>query len=347
MWWRRSITICFVVLMAAMPRADGAGVALAAQAEKTKAYDEEFERARQLLQRHEYFEALKGFQKANQLAGGRSASCFVGMAQAMVGMKTWPNVIETAQTAIELAQDDPLLRARAHTARGTAFQSLAEKDPSKLRDAEREFRLALEADPESRIADLHFNLGVVLMKQMRDEEGIAELNKEVAQRAHGSTAEEARMLIANPKRARERYAPDFSVVTANGRPITLESLRGKVVLLDFWGSWCQPCVRAVPSLRKLQKEHANDEFVMLGISSDKDGKTWSAFTAKNGMVWPQYWDEDRTMQRTFDVRVFPTYILLDGDGIERLRVSGTGYHESKVLVERIEQQIKMAGKPGG
>ena len=343
MRWLRPIAIWLIVLTAAMPHVHGAGVALA-QAEKTKAYDEEFERARQLLQRHEYFEALKGFQKANQLAGGRSAGCFVGMAQAMLGMKTWQNVIETAQTAIELAQDDPLLRARAHTARGTAFQSLAEKDPSKLRDAEREFRLALEADPESRIADLHFNLGVVLMKQLRDAEGIAELNKEVAQRAHGSTAEEARLLIANPKRARERYAPDFSVVTANGRPITLESLRGKVVLLDFWGSWCQPCVRAVPSLRKLQKEHANDEFVMLGISSDKDGKTWSAFTAKNGMVWPQYWDEDRTMQRTFDVRVFPTYILLDGDGIERLRVSGTGYHESKVLADRIEEQLKTAGK---
>jgi len=178
---------------------------------------------------------------------------------------------------------------------------------------------------------------------MRDEEGIAELNKELAQRAHGSTADEARMFVANPKRAREHYAPDFSVLTADGRQITLESLRGKVVLLDFWGSWCQPCVRAVPSLRKLQKEHVNDAFVMLGISSDKDGKTWSAFTAKNGMVWPQYWDEDRKMQRTFDVRVFPTYILLDGDGIERLRVSGTGYHDSKILSDRIEQQIKTAG----
>jgi len=347
MWWLRPMTIGLVVLVAAMPCAHGTGVVLAAQAEKTKAYDEEFERARQLLQRHEYFEALKGFQKANQLAGGRSARCFVGMAQAMLAMKTWQNAIETAQTAIELAQDDPLLRARAHTARGTAFQSLADKDPSKLRDAEREFRQALEADPESRVADLHFNLGVVLMKQKRDEEGIAELNKELTQRAHGSTAEEARALIANPKRAREKYAPDFSVLTADGRQVTLESLHGKVVLLDFWGSWCQPCVKAVPSLRKLQKEHANDAFVMLGISSDKDGKTWSAFTAKNGMVWPQYWDEDRTMQRTFDVRVFPTYILLDGDGIERLRVSGTGYHEAKVLADRIDEQIKTPSKPGG
>ena len=342
MWWLRSITICLVVLMAAMPRTHGAGVALAAQAEKTKAYDEEFERARQLLQRHEYFEALKGFQKANQLAGGRSASCFVGMAQAMVGMKTWPNVIETAQTAIELAQDDPLLRARAHTARGTAFQSLAEKDPSKLPDAEREFRQALEADPESRIADLHFNLGVVLMKQRRDDEGIVELRKEIAQRANGSTADDARALIANPRRARENFAPDFTLQTAEGREISLASLHGKVVLLDFWGTWCPPCVRALPSLRQLHKAHANEAFVIVGVSSDKDPKVWSAFTAKNGMVWPQYWDENRMMQRTFGVKVFPTYVLLDGDGIERLRVSGAGYHESKVLADTIEKQLKNA-----
>ena len=98
----------------------------------------------------------------------------------------------------------------------------------------------------------------------------------------------------------------------------------------------------MPALRKLHKEHATDAFVMLGISSDKDGKTWSAFTAKNGMVWPQHWDENRQMQRTFGVRVFPTYVLLDGDGIERMRVSGSGYHESKVLAAAIDKQIKSA-----
>jgi thiol-disulfide isomerase/thioredoxin len=344
MRWVRPIAMGLVLLAAAMPRAHDAGMALAAQADKTKAYDEEFEKARQLLQRHEYFEALKGFQKANQLAGGRSAECLVAMAQAMLGMKTYQNVVETAQTAIELAQNEPLLRARAHTARGTAFQSLAEKDPSKLRAAEREFRQALEADPESRVADLHFNLGVVLMKQMRDEEGIAELNKELAQRANGSTADEARTLIANPRRARQNYAPAFSVLTADGQQSTLEFLHGKVVLLDFWGTWCPPCVRSVPSLRKLQKAHAQDAFVILSISSDEDGKVWSAFTAKNGMVWPQYWDENRKRQRTFGVRVFPTYVLLDGDGIERLRMSGAGYHESKVLADTIEEQLKTSGK---
>jgi hypothetical protein len=46
------------------------------------------------------------------------------------------------------------------------------------------------------------------------------------------------------------------------------------------------------------------------------------------------------MQRTFDVKVFPTYVLLDGDGIERIRVSGAGYHESKALADAIEQQLR-------
>jgi thiol-disulfide isomerase/thioredoxin len=95
---------------------------------------------------------------------------------------------------------------------------------------------------------------------MRDEEGIAELKKEIAIRANGTTADESRSLIANPRRAREKYAPDFSLVSTAGEKFTVESLRGKVVLLDFWGTWCAPCVRAVPSLRKLHKEHAKDAF---------------------------------------------------------------------------------------
>jgi thiol-disulfide isomerase/thioredoxin len=314
--------------------------ALAAAQTAKPSYDAEYEKAQTLLHRAEFFEALKGFQKANLLAGGKSAGCFVGMARAMVGMKTWVNVIETAQTAIELSKSEPLLLAQAHTARGTALQALGEKDPVKLRDAEQEFRLALEADPESRIADLHFNLGVVLMKQQRDDEGRAELQKEIAQRENGSTADEARAMIADPRRAREHFAPDFSIDTAGGKEISLASLHGKVVLLDFWGTWCPPCVRAVPSLRKLHEAHANDSFVIVGISSDKDPKVWSAFTAKNGMVWPQYWDANTRMQRTFEVKVFPTYVLLDGDGIERLRVSGAGYHESKALADAIEQQLR-------
>ena len=308
--------------------------------DKAKAATDEIDKGRQLLQRHEYFEALKTFQRANELAGGRSAECYVLMAQAMLGMKAYQNVVEAAQTAIELAQDDSRLLARAHSARGLAFQSLAEKDPTKLRDAESEFRAALAADPGSRIADLHFNLGVVLMKQKRDDEGIAELQQEVAQRPHGTTADDSRALIANRRRAREPYAPDFSFVPAGGEPITSESLRGKVVLIDFWETACARCVRAVPALRKLQSDHTKDAFVILGISVDADELAWRTFTAKNGMVWPQYRDGDRRMGATFGVRDLPTYVLIDGEGIERLRVTGVGFQESKALGSAVDNQFK-------
>ena len=320
-------------------------LAVAARAQVARStFDDEFERARTLLSRREYFEALKGFQKANQLAGGASAACYVYMAQAMVGMKIWANVLTTAQTGIDLAGTDSRLLARAHTYRGLAFQALAEKDnePGKLRDAEAEFRAALVADPESILADLHFNLGVVLMKQMRDEEGIAELKNELAIRANGTTAEESRSLIANPRRAREKYAPDFSFVSTTGEKFTFESLHGKVVLFDFWGTWCPPCVRAVPSLRKLQKEHAKDPFLILGVSSDpdKDESKWRLFVEKNGMIWPQYRDSGREILTAFGVHAFPTYVLLDAEGIERFRATGTGFHESRGLGAAIDQQLK-------
>ena len=171
-------------------------------------FDAEFEKARTLLSRREYFEALKGFQKANQLAGGTSAACYVYMAQAMVGMKTLGNVYHRQPIDLQEPTRDS---RRGPYYRGLAFQALAEKDnePAKLRDAEAEFRAALVADPESILADLHFNLGVVLMKQSRDEEGIAELKNEIAIRANGTTADESRSLIANPRRAREKLRAGF------------------------------------------------------------------------------------------------------------------------------------------
>jgi cytochrome c-type biogenesis protein CcmH/NrfG len=66
-------------------------------------YEEQFEKGRQLLARREYFDALNAFQRANQLAGGKSAESFVGMAQAMIGMKVYKNAIGASQSAIELA----------------------------------------------------------------------------------------------------------------------------------------------------------------------------------------------------------------------------------------------------
>src|SRR5262245_27823041 len=91
-----------------------------AQVDKAQAFEEEFEKGRQLLQRREYFEALKTFQRANQLAGGRSAECFLAMARAMQGMKAYQNAVGSAQSAIDQAQGDKRLLARAQRLNGNA-----------------------------------------------------------------------------------------------------------------------------------------------------------------------------------------------------------------------------------
>jgi hypothetical protein len=67
-------------------------------------------------------------------------------------------------------------------------------------------------------------------------------------------------------------------------------------------------------VKKAQKDHANAPFVVVGISADRDGRAWRTFTDKNGRSWPQYWDENGKVQRLFDVRAIPIYVLLDAGG---------------------------------
>jgi thiol-disulfide isomerase/thioredoxin len=149
-------------------------------------------------------------------------------------------------------------------------------------------------------------------------------------------------MIENPRRAREAFAPNFSVVTLEREFVDLGSLKGKVVLLDFWGTWCPPCVAAVPTLKDLQKRHAKDPFVLLSVSSDGDEGIVRTFTEKNRLNWPQYWDRDRKVQVAFDVRAYPTYVLIDDEGIVQFRTTGGGLRGPAGLEDAIKKQIKAA-----
>jgi peroxiredoxin/Flp pilus assembly protein TadD len=307
-------------------------------------YDTEFQKGLDLLRRRQYEEALKSFKRANEMRDKKSAECFFGMAQAYQGLEAHKNVAEACDKMILFSEGDPKKQAQAYNLKGIALQALAEiKDQKKLQEAEAAFRqgLALGVD----LPVLHYNLGFTLMQQNRDPEGVAELKKYVDLQSGGTYVEQARKLIENPRRAREAYAPEFSITTSEGEYIALEDLRGKVVVLDFWGTWCPPCVASVPSLRSLHKRLAKEpSFMMIGISSDSEEETWRAFTTKEKMVWPQYWDRDRRVQRAFGVRAFPTYIVIDHEGIVRFRSSGTSWERTANLEDAIRKQVKIVAK---
>jgi TonB family protein len=307
--------------------------------------DADVDAAMQLLQGRKYEDALKAFRQANDRRGQNCAICYVGMARAYETLGAAKNVLESCDRALAVVGAEKFLAIQARQLKAVALQDLAHgKDPKRLREAEDELRAALSLDPTANY--LHFNLGLVLLREGRDADGVAELKEELAIRPSGAQADRARSMIENPRRAREAFAPNFSVVTLEHEFVDLISLKGKVVLLDFWGTWCPPCVAAIPTLKDLQKRHAKDPFVLLSVSSDGDEAVVRNFAEKNRLEWPQYWDRDRKVQVAFDVRAYPTYVLIDDEGIVQFRTTGGGPREPAGLEDAIRKQIKAATSRG-
>ena len=307
-------------------------------------YDDEFMHGRELYRRGKFEEALKSFKRANELRDKKSAECYGWMSETYMALEAYKNAIECADKVIELASNDPQLLAKAYNTKGLALQQSAErKDQKKLQAAEAVFRqgLAMKDPP----AILHYNLGVSLLQMNRDEEGVAELKIYVKDQPNGTYLETARMMIKDPRRARENFAPDFAFTSSEGEHITLDDLRGKVVLLDFWGTWCPPCVESVPDLRDLYKRYSKaGNFTIIGISSDSEEDTWREFTVKNKMVWPQYRDKDHHILRAFNIHAFPTYILIDHEGIVRFASVGLSWKSAANLSDAINKQLKLVAK---
>jgi peroxiredoxin len=307
-------------------------------------YESELAKGNDLLRRRRWEDALKSFKKANDLHDKKSVEAGLGMVQAYQGLEAYKNVVDTCEKIIEMSAGDPKIIAQVYNYEGIALQTQANaKDLKKLADAETVFRKGLALNTDLPI--LHYNLGVTLMELNRDSEGIAELKKYEAMNPEGSKAEEAAKLVANPRRAREAYAPDFSLTTAAGEFVTSEDLRGKVVLLDFWGTWCGPCVASVPALRDLQKKFAKEpQFKMISVSNNDAEEKWRDFIEKNQMAWTQYFDRDHHVSRVFDIHSYPTYILLDAEGVVRYRDVSSRWEHTGDLPEAIKKYLKLATK---
>jgi TonB family protein len=306
---------------------------------RAAAPDADVEMAFDQLQRRQYEDAVKSFRSANERRAQKCAVCWLGMARAYEALGAAKNVVGACDRALAVGDAEKALVVQAHQLKAIALEDMAQtNDPKRLHEAEDELRAAMAIEPSANY--LHFNLGVVLLRAGRDADGVAELRAELEMRPDGPYAPRARQMIENPRRARENYAPSFSVVTLDREFLDLNALKGKAVLLDFWGTWCPPCVTAVPTLRGLQKRHDKEPFVILSVSSDSDEAVVRAFIDKNQMVWPQYWDRDRKVQQAFDVRAYPTYVLIDDEGVIRFRTTGGGTTTPAGLDDAIRKQLK-------
>jgi len=152
--------------------------------------------------------------------------------------------------------------------------------------------------------------------------------------------------ISEPELARARMAPPFAVTTLDGQRISMDELTGKVVLIDFWATWCGPCRAALPHVRDIAKKFAGQPLVVLSISLDRDERKWKEFVAKNEMTWPQYLDGGfgGPVANMFGVRAIPHTFTIDADGVlQEEHIGDASEGKLKKLVKRA-QEVQAAEK---
>jgi|Deesub1362B_J571_1020462.scaffolds.fasta_scaffold00174_31 thiol-disulfide isomerase/thioredoxin len=142
-------------------------------------------------------------------------------------------------------------------------------------------------------------------------------------------------------------APSFSFVGLKGREVSLEALRGKVVLLDFWASWCLPCVIATPKMKAIYEAYHDRGLEIIGINLDISREQALAFIDHFELPWPQHWDGkgyDGELVRLFRVEAIPTLYLVDQGG--RIRGKWLGLVEEEVR-QKIEELLGSKGTSSG
>lgn len=115
-------------------------------------------------------------------------------------------------------------------------------------------------------------------------------------------------------------APDFTITdAAHPGGLSLSSLRGKYVVLEFWASWCPDCRRATPAMVAMHEEYAPLGVEFIGISFDTDSAAWQRYIAASGMKWTHYselkkWKQGTTLDGPYRVNWIPTIYLIGPDG---------------------------------
>jgi peroxiredoxin len=118
-------------------------------------------------------------------------------------------------------------------------------------------------------------------------------------------------------------APDFTLHAMDGTNLRLQQQRGRVVLVNFWATWCGPCREEMPQLNKLYDKYRSSGFVLLGVNVDDDAAKGMEVAQKLGVKFPVLLDTDKKVSRLYDLATMPSTVLIDRDG--RVRYVHRGY----------------------
>ena len=261
--------------------------------------------------------AIRTFLSANKQDDGHCVTCLNHAFNLAFKTGDYKDAENVLRDLLSLAHFDTD-RAAIHLRLGTTLQreAVSKKKDSCFTESCDEFKVGLQQDPTLSLS--HYGMGVSLAYLHQDDAARTEFNAFLREdKENEDLHERARRFAERVELARARMAPAFEITTIDGQHVTMDSLQGKVVLIDFWATWCGPCRQALPHMREVVRKFAGQPFVALSISLDSDENKWKAFVAKNEMTWLQTRDGgfNGATSQLFGVNAIPATFSIDADGV--------------------------------
>jgi thiol-disulfide isomerase/thioredoxin len=299
---------CFLVTALAQERTEGP---TDEKARKT------YEKALKSLHERDKLSAFDGFKKADKQDGGHCLACQREMIKYGMEFGEWKTaelgaeeMLGGAQGARDIAiahyQLAVVLLAEGVQKHKNELFTRAHEESAKAIAVYANFPDALWVD------------GTALAHLGQDDAAKARFEQYVKIRPpEDANRQRALRYISRPELVRAKMAPPFAITSVDGQRISMDELQGKVVLLDFWATWCAPCREALPHIREVAKKFQGQPLVILSVSLDADEQKWKEFIAKNEMTWPQYRDGGfgGPVAKLFAVNAIPHTFTIDADGV--------------------------------
>jgi thiol-disulfide isomerase/thioredoxin len=315
----RSSAIFIVLLISALslngsdaPKSDASRPGMPTDPKALKTY----QNAIDWLRSGKRAEAIDSFRKAAR-QDGHCTECLRQAYSLATSIGQYKEAEEIAREWLGIATSD-FDRAAAHYRIAIALQQqgINDKKDKCFDESCGEFKTALQLEPK--LTNIHYAMGVSLAHMHQDDAARTEFSTFLStDTLTPNVHERAQRYLDRIDLARARMAPPFSITTMDGKQISLDSLAGKVVLIDFWATWCGPCREALPHIRDIAHRFQEQPLVVISISLDKDEEKWKDFVAKNQMTWLQYRDGSFSGQiaKSFGVNAIPATFTIDADGV--------------------------------
>ncbi len=138
-----------------------------------------------------------------------------------------------------------------------------------------------------------------------------------------------------------KKAPIFTVRTLEGKAIDLDKLKGKVILLNFFATWCRPCMEEMPHIEQLQKRYSNSDLVIISIGREHQLAELEIFNQTKGFTFNIAADPDRKIFEMYAEKMIPRNYIIDRKGVLSFQSSGFNQNEFSKMIEAIEKELKV------